>query len=81
MSDDLVRVSDRRTGHQYTTSRSTTDADPTRYRILRKPAVDGRGFALPPKTTALPLQTPPAAVGEADSAESTTTEADEEATS
>ena len=68
---DLVRVSDKRTGHHYTTAQSVVDADPGRYRVLKSPAVDIDGRPLPPKPAALPIVSAPA--------ESEPTEANEEA--
>lgn len=55
---DLVRVSDKRTGHHYTTAQSVVDADPGRYRVLKSPAVDIDGRPLPPKPAAIPTSAP-----------------------
>ena len=57
---DLVRVSDKRTGHHYTTAQSVVDADPGRYRVLKSAAVDIDGRPLPPKPAAIPIVSAPA---------------------
>lgn len=45
----LVRVTDKTTGHQYTTTQSVVDETPARYRVLKSPAVDHNGRPLPPE--------------------------------
>lgn len=46
---DLVRVTDTMTGHRYTTAQSVVDEHPSRYRVLKSPAVDANGRPLPPE--------------------------------
>ena len=50
----LVRVRDARTGHQYTTATEVVESDPSRYRVLDKPATDASGRPLAPKFTTTP---------------------------
>ena len=46
---DLVMVKDLLTGHHYPLPREAAKAEPERYSILRRPAVDAMGKPLPPK--------------------------------
>lgn len=58
---ELVRVSDKLTGHHYTVPRTVADSDPGRYRVLKSAAVDVNGAPVPPKpsirkTTSAPAE-------------------------
>lgn len=53
----FVRVSDDRTGHHYTTTRSAAEAD-SHLRVLSSSAVDPNGNPLPPKYKTAKGETP-----------------------
>lgn len=51
MPTRFVRVRDSRTGGEYSVSVAALAKDPGHLTEIKEPAVDARGYALPPKAT------------------------------
>lgn len=51
MPAQFIRVRDSRTGGEYSVTAAALAKDPGHLTELKEPAVDARGYALPPKAT------------------------------